>query len=670
MKLSLRERFLAPEALDPGSDPLVRLAALQHLHRTLERDQVRGKLEQLLADQNTVPSSDGAANLFPLQVAVVLAQDGGVAGIEWLVRYLTACDARQERLGFTALGNCRQFPLAVLLACTATARSIESSYRQLGALSGFSDDYAWNLATKGKPSECAAAVSAIEFGLQQVQGGLRAESKLALGTAITRPLLKPLTGIRYTGFAVIEDGPQRWRAIPYQMATIINRDDGSARETGADLLRTPGKRVVMAYAADEHNEAKAVYAIPFAPAHDIAKLLPQLALRCDGLHIAVVVQKWDSPAGQRYRLITASGQTRVDLDRSGRIKVGECAITHATSSRPFFTRLQLAKPDVERVVAQFVRTTELERAVLLKSWKNGYALGGQSGRVAVFHDEVPEEPVVFLEDQLIKDRSHIFTVRLPFAGWTNRDRSAVLEAFFAARPEYYGVVVGVLGGDRSAVRAVMVNPDSGACELRATDLRPTGMPVYWEVGEDDKVYTSIISDQLVEASCETCFDTHYRICPTCVGRGRTTCSLCGGSRKSECEHCNGTGQRRFDCRICGGSGQCRTCGGGGTVTLDCKICAGTGRYADSGRPCKKCGGVGTFTGQCRGCNASGQCRRCQGSGDEFGDCRSCDSTGRWNCGRCHATGIGPCDECDGALVSQCGCGGMSGIRLRPVQGGS
>src|SRR5947209_8105737 len=131
MKLSLRELFLSPEALDPGNSPLIRLAALQHLHRTIERDQVRGKLERLLAEQNRAPSPDAAANLFPLQVAVVLAQEGAVAGIEWLVRYLTACDARQERLGFTALRNCRQFPLAVLLACTTTARSIEASHGQL-----------------------------------------------------------------------------------------------------------------------------------------------------------------------------------------------------------------------------------------------------------------------------------------------------------------------------------------------------------------------------------------------------------------------------------------------------------------------------------------------------------------------------------------------------------
>jgi len=666
MKLSLRELFLAPEALDPGNSPLVRLAALQHLHRTMGREDVRGKLESLLAGQESRPSVDAAANLFPLQVAVVLAQDGGVAGIEWLVRFLTACDARQERLGFTALRNCRQFPLAVLLACTTTARSIETSYGQLGGLSAFSDDQAWNLATKGSPSDCAATVTALEFGLRQVQNGLRADRKLALGAVLTRPFLKPLTGIRYTGFAVIEDGPARWRAIPYQMASIINPDDGSARVTGADLLKTPGKRVVVAYATDKHNEAKAVYALPFAPTYDIAKLLPQIALRCEGLSIAVVVDKWDSRGKERYRFITGSGLTESDVDYSGRVKVGECALIHASTSRPFFTHLQLGKSDVEKVVQEFVRTTQLERAVLLKSWKNGYALGGQSGRMMVLHDQVPTEPVVLLQAKVVKDENRTFTVRLPFPVWTPRDRTDVLQRFFENSSDNYAVVVGVLDGERGA-RAVIVNPESGEHKFWTTELRATGMPVYWEVGDNDAIYPTILDDQLVTAKCSACFDTNYRICPTCGGRGRATCSQCGGSKKSECGHCNGSGERRFDCRPCSGTGQCGNCGGSGTVTLNCKICEGTGRYADSGRHCKKCSGAGTFSVPCRVCAGSGQCRKCQGSGDEFRDCRSCDATGRWNCDRCHATGIGPCDNCEGTSVSVCGCGGIERIRLRPAQ---
>jgi len=665
MKPSLRELFLAPEALEPVSGPLVRLAALQHLHRTMEREDVRGKLERLLAEQDGRPSVDAAANLFPLQVAVVLAQDGGVAGIEWLVRFLSACDARQERLGFTALRNCRQFPLAVLLACTTTARSIEAGYGQLGGLSGFSDDQAWNLATKSSPSDSAATLTALEFGLRQVQNSLRADRKLALGAALTRPFLKPLTGIRYTGFAVVEDGPARWRAIPYQMASIINPDDGSARVTGADLLKSPGKRVVLAYESDEHNEAKAVYAVPFAPVQDVGRLLPQLALHCEGLSIAVVVQKWESRAGERYRLVSASGQTEVGIDRAGRIKVGECALTHATSSRPFFTRLQLGTADIERVVQQFVRTTQLERAVLLKSWKNSYALAGQSGRVVSFHDEKPEELVVLLED--VKDVSHPFTVRFPFPVWTPHDRTAVLEEFFANSPDNYAVVVGLLDGERNTRRAVIVNAESGEAMFWSTELRAAGVPVYWEVGDNDTIYTTILNDQLVTATCPVCFDTNYRICATCEGRGRTTCSQCGGSKKSVCGECTGTGRCRSDCRACSGKGQCGSCGGDGKAKLPCSLCGGTGRYADTGRLCKKCGGDGTFKPPCRVCSGTGTCPHCRGSGDYIQNCRNCGATGRANCGRCRATGIARCDECEGTLVSECGCGGIDRIRLRPAQ---
>src|SRR5208337_546872 len=143
MKPSLRELFLEPHALDPSSNPLIRLGALHHLHRTVERDQVRGKLELLLAEQSNLLSADITSSLFPLHVAVALAQEGGLEGVQWLMRYLGSCDQRHERLGFTALRNCRQFPLAVLLGSTTTARAIEASHRLLGSVSSFSDDHAW-----------------------------------------------------------------------------------------------------------------------------------------------------------------------------------------------------------------------------------------------------------------------------------------------------------------------------------------------------------------------------------------------------------------------------------------------------------------------------------------------------------------------------------------------
>jgi hypothetical protein len=371
-----------------------------------------------------------------------------------------------------------------------------------------------------------------------------------------------------------------------------------------------------------------------------------------------------------YRLVTASGQTEAGFDRSGNLKVGECSLTHASSSRPFFSRLQIARPDIETVVARFIRATSLERSVLLKSWKNGYTLGSQNGRIVVFRDEVPGEPVVLLEDHVIKEVSHTFPVRLPYSVWAPKDRSDVLEQFFGNRPDCYAVVVGILDPSGGAPRALIVNPSSGLRDLRPTDLHAAGMPVYWEVGDGDRVYTTVLSDQSVNARCRTCFDTNYRICETCNGRGRTTCSQCGGTGKSECGHCGGSGERRFDCRACSGTGTCGNCGGAGTITLDCKICEGRGTYADSGRPCKKCGGQGNFQVPCRVCShgSAGQCPKCKGSGDDYQDCRTCGSTGRWNCSRCRTTGIGPCDTCEGALFSACGCGGTRIIRLRPLNG--
>jgi len=572
MKPSLRELFLAPEALDLSSNPLIRLGALHHLHRTVERDQIRGKLELLLAEQSSRLSADTASSLFPLHVAVALAQEGGLEGIQWLMRYLGSSDQRHERLGFTALRNCRQFPLAVLLGCTTTARSIETSHESLGALSSFSDDHAWSLAAKGNVAECNATMSGLEFALQQVQETTRADRKLAVGTVITRPLLKPLTGIRYTGFVVVAEGPGKWRAVPYQMADVINRDDGAARVTASDLLRNAGRRALVAYDRGEGNEAQAMYAVPFAPPQDMSRLLPEIALQCDGLSVGVIVHKWESRAGEMYRLITASGKTEVGVDRSGRRKVGEVSLTHASSSGPFFSRLQIAKPDIEKVLARFIRSTSLERSVLLRSWKDGYSLGSQSGRVVVLRNDVPEEPVVLLDDHVTKEGTTLtFPVILPYSVWTPEDRSAVLSHFFANNSGCYAVVIAVLPASKDGNRVVVVHSESGSTQVRwvGVDVRP-GTPAHWELGNDDRIHTTLLQDQLVCADCSTCLDTGYRLCESCKGENRIECPECGGNGKEPCGHCNGTGSQYSNCPRCNGTGNCNNCHGSQKITLTCK----------------------------------------------------------------------------------------------------
>src|SRR5687767_4539267 len=133
MRLSLRDLFLSPEALDPGSNPLVRLGALHHLRRISDKDQVRRQLEGILREQDIqgLRSTSVDASIFALHVAVALAQEGSSQGVEWLLRYLGGSQ-KHQKLAFTALRNCREFPLAVLLGCAVDKASLEASYQSLG----------------------------------------------------------------------------------------------------------------------------------------------------------------------------------------------------------------------------------------------------------------------------------------------------------------------------------------------------------------------------------------------------------------------------------------------------------------------------------------------------------------------------------------------------------
>lgn len=675
MKLSLRELFLSPDALAPENDPLVRLGALHHLHRTVDRDKLQGRLSELLEtyDVNMLQSMESESSIFPLHVAVALAQEGGVEGINWLLRFLASDDQNHQRLGFTALRNCRQFPFAVLLGSALTAPGLESAQTHLGSLTSFSEDQAWQLTDKGSAAEQSAKLSDIEASIGKVASYVRPDRRLAHGTIMTQPFRRD-NGSRFTGFILVEESYGTLRGIPYRMSSLINRDDGAASVSARDLVSRQGREVFVVYSAGGDHEAQVVYAVPFADGGNVGKLMADAALSCAGIDVGVVVHKWDIGKGLRYRLITAAGHTDTGRYDAERQRLGSCWIFHESSTLPVSCRITLSSSETEEVISCFIEKTKLERATLLQAWDKGYKLGGQTGRIEKFGGPPPTEFVVLLEDTVINETDRTFPVSLPLSHWSVEDRSAVLRNFFINSPSSYAVVVNVLQAKRGDHDALIIQPDSGRFEFRrATPEIRSGTPVFWEDGDETGVYVTFLKDQVVNANCGACFNTGYRLCDSCEGSGEVTCPKCGGSGRSPCGHCDGTGQRRLECNGCRGTGSCGNCGGSATVTLTCKVCQGTGSYADSGRTCKRCNGARTFAVPCRVCTngpqPKGQCPNCHGSGNYTQPCRTCNKSGLWNCDQCRTSGIARCETCQGSLVSSCQCGGTDDITIVPTAQG-
>lgn len=672
MKSSLRELFLSEDALTLEKDPLVRLGALHHLHRTVDRDKLQPRLSELLGthDVNALQRLDPELSIFPLHVAVALAQEGGIEGIQWLLRFLATGDQKHQRLGFTALRNCRQFPFAVLLGSAITASGLENSQAHLGNLITFSDDQAWQLTREGTAAEQSAKTLEIEASIRQLSSYGQPGRRLGRGIVISQPYRND-NGSRFTGFLLVEEPSGTLRGVPYRMSSLINRDDGAASVSARDLVSRPGREVFVVYNTEGDYEAKVVYAIPFAENGPVNKLMARAALSCAGLDIGVVAHKWDTGKGLLYRLITAAGDTTIGRYDSERQGIGSCWVFHESSSLPVSCRISLTKSETENIVSRFIEKTTLERATLLQTWDKGYKLGSQTGRIERFGGSAPTELVVFLEDTFINETNHTFPVPLPLAHWSAEDRSAVLQDFFINSLASYAVVVNLFQTERGSHDALIIHPDSGRYKFRrATPEIRSGTPVFWEDGDNDNVYIAFFNNEVVDANCGACFDTGYCLCETCEGSGEVTCPQCDGSGRSSCGHCDGSGERRLDCNGCHGTGNCGRCGGSATITLDCKICQGTGTYSDSGRACKKCQGKGTFEIPCRVCTggpqSKGLCPNCEGSGDFIQPCRTCNRTGLWNCDQCRTTGIARCETCRGSLVSSCQCGGAADIRIIPI----
>ena len=111
---------------------------------------------------------------------------------------------------------------------------------------------------------------------------------------------------------------------------------------------------------------------------------------------------------------------------------------------------------------------------------------------------------------------------------------------------------------------------------------------------------------LEERTCAFCSGEGWRECDFCLGKKEVRCNMCQGSGNIVCAHCRGNGGVKVkdewrECQWCGGKGtpECETCKGVGTRV--CQKCEGAGRYV-----CNQCNGDKVTKWQCHVCGGTGQ----------------------------------------------------------------
>ena len=689
---SLRGRFQSAEALSAGEDPLVRLGALYHLGQKADLPEVRQKLLDLIgpAKPSTGRQSSPEETLFSLHAAVVLAQHGAFEGVEWILHQLHTAPTREERaLAETALRNCSQFPLAVLLAQSLELSGLDALTGQMEDLMRSSED---ELSAFGqKPGEeqlqRSSTLKTQIHGLRKVPR--RAGRELVLGTVISWPIQRDF-GYRFTGFVSVDRTGSPPLIVPFDLADVLNRDDRPMQQRY--LLNRAGRRAIVAYNTSGNYEVQALYILPFAPLSEdeMEQVMTELALSSEGLDVAVVVVRWSDERGSKYRLLTTSGHTSVQFYRADQQRIGNCFLVHDLNSKPLSTRYQLSEANIAQVVRNFIHHTEIDQATEANTVKNRHYLVTRLGKAVTWLGELPKDFVYMVEET----ESGRFVFHLPGNLWRATDRSDILQSFFEKRQDAFGAVLETFKWQDGTLRARVVRAEDGEQKLKPiAEPVQLGTVAYWTKNDKNESFANIILDQRIEGGCTHCFGTQYRICAECAGRGKvtcpdcdgtrfTTCSNCGGDGKEACGHCDG-GQRTITCRNCGGTGtweaDCRNCSGSGTYSGTCKVCQGSGTYADTGRTCRACGGDGSFTASCRRCSGtgsiSGTCKRCEGQGNWTEECRTCGGSGRWDCRACHGRGEVPCDcdygnvtcgTCNGSRISRCDCLGARPGKVVPV----
>lgn len=629
MKISLRDRFRSSTALVLTENPLVRLGALYHLSRQPDSERLRAQLLELLEsqDREKLRSNHLETILFSLHTAVILAQSNNFEGVKWILHLLQSTSSRDIGvLAETALRNCSQFPLAVLLSQVIELGTFES-FQRTESLMRISEDQMFAVSQKSVEEQNKHLDALVRTINSMGSLPRRPGREIAIGTVLSRPALKDF-GYRYTGFLCVDRESNLPLAIPYDLADLLNRDDRQVHETTLQLLHQPGRRALIVYDTAGVHEAQVLYVLPFspAPAEELDGLLAKLAVAAEGLDVAVVTERWQDGNGDKYRLLTASGRALVKRYRAEDQQVGNCFFLHSLNGeKPLSTRFRLSPQDILPVVQRFTVNTEMDLAVrVFFDQRNGRQLLVSTGGETFFRQGDYSAKSLYAVQETQRGG---FPFLLP-GEWSAPIRIKVLTRYLELQPEAFGVILEMEEGDDRKPLARIVQAKTGITFRQPTDSKlPRGTLAILRQRDDERLVATILNNFVIEQGCRNCFGTEFRICPVCDGRGVTTCSACDGTRKVDCPDCeNG----ETDCGHCEGSGR-----------RECTKC--TDGYWRDGRMCPVCEGRGDFP--CRTCGGDGlwDCSTCHGRATVWCDCRNGRQT---------------CYECDGHRLSRCSCNGQ------------
>ena len=253
MKIGIKDKIRQTDFFNTNQPFLERIASLYFQGQSADEAIVQDDLRALLEKPG---NNDPQEIILHLHAAVMLAQNNVFDGITYLFQLLIKTnDTEIFNMTHTALRNCSQFPLAVLLAQTVDLKKINLDQPEFQELFQLSDDDIFHHAQQSNKVDF---LNELNVKINNILNTSKLKDRaFAIGTIISRPVRKDF-GYRYTGFIGIDRNNRLPLIVPYDMGDILNRNDQHANIDLNQLLKGPGCQAFVVYDINPPYEAQQV----------------------------------------------------------------------------------------------------------------------------------------------------------------------------------------------------------------------------------------------------------------------------------------------------------------------------------------------------------------------------------------------------------------------------